>query len=395
MSPSILPPDWNPKTAGDRALATMIRATPPQVKGAHDAAFALAGGKAYVVAEMNDVRSGENPAWPFIYCALTVVDLTTMEVERFLPFARSLQVFENETLPEGACFVPRILQKDPRTLRCFFASEAPGKRQAQTYYLDFDLGTGAFSRTIHRAKIRTAAGTFDMQPRFFHEDAARAGFPLPPVDYGLYLFDAFKRWEGKTYVALNNYPGGQNALATLNEAMDTFEVVGHYNDPCAPKMTESSVNRLPDGSFLAICRQEGGTNNYLFAESPDGKVWGRGAPRAQVPNGTHSKPTFDKFGDTYYLGWQEATRIDGAARSVFNLDVSKDGEHWERKVRFESADSFHYPSFLEQGGSIYFTATQGEDPRVPWGNQGRIMIGRLSGLLESGSQASIPGAPMT
>ena len=54
-------------------------------------------------------------------------------------FARGEQVFENVTLPAGSCFVPRIVQKDSVTLRCYFASEAPGKRQAQMYYLDFDI----------------------------------------------------------------------------------------------------------------------------------------------------------------------------------------------------------------------------------------------------------------
>lgn len=377
MANRILPENWDPKAAGDRAIAGMVRATAPQVKGAHDAEFANAGGRAYVVAEVNDERTGENAAWTFIYCALTIIDLSTRKVERIIPFARSLQAFENETLPEGACFVPRILQKDARTLRCFFASEAPGKRQSQTYFIDFDLASATFSKRIQRAKIKTAAGTFDMQPRYLHEDAVRIGFSLSPCDYGLYIFDAFKTWEGRTYVALNNFPGGQNALAVLNDTMDTFEVIGHFNEPSAPKLTESAVNRLPDGSWLAICRQEGGNQNYIFCASADGKKWERGTHRDHVPNGTYSKPTFDKFGDLYHLGWQESTKIDGANRSVFNLDVSRDCVTWERKARFESTQAFHYPTFREHEGAIWFTVTQGEDPRVPWGNQGRIMFGRL------------------
>lgn len=39
------------------------------------------------------------------------------------PFARGEQAFANETLPPGACYVPRIIRKDDDTLRCYFASE--------------------------------------------------------------------------------------------------------------------------------------------------------------------------------------------------------------------------------------------------------------------------------
>ncbi len=98
--------------------------------------------------------------------------MKTMAVQRIIPFARSEQAFANETLPAGACFVPRILQQDNWTLRCYFASEQPGVRQSQTWFIDFDLGRMAFANAIHRAKLKTAAGTFDMQPRSLHADAA-------------------------------------------------------------------------------------------------------------------------------------------------------------------------------------------------------------------------------
>jgi hypothetical protein len=59
---------------------------------------------------------------------------------------------------------------------------------------------------------------------------------------------------------------------------------------------------------------------------------------------------------------------------VFNLDVSRDGVHWERKYRFETDRSFQYPTFREHDGAIYLTVTQG-DPGV--GGKARIMFGRL------------------
>jgi hypothetical protein len=90
--------------------------------------------------------------------------------------------------------------------------------------------------------------------------------------------------------------------------------------------------------------------------------------------GAASKPTFDKFHGVYYLGWQERTQIDKVSRSVFNIDVSTDGKHWERKYRFETTKSFQYPTFVESNGQVWLSVTQGDsDPS----RKERIMFGRL------------------
>ncbi|SKB09087.1 hypothetical protein SAMN02745166_05094 [Prosthecobacter debontii] len=371
---ALLPADWNAKAAGDEVMAALVNTTEPQVKGAHDAEMVIVKGKAYIVVEANDVQGGESAEWPFIYVTLSVVDVATLKVEKQQVFARSEQVFENVTLPVGACFVPRILQKDDQTLRIYFASEAPKKRQAQTWYLDYDLTTQSFENKLHKAYLKTASGTHEMQPQYFHADAAAQGFTRPAVDFGLYLFDSFKSFDGKLYVALNNYPGGQNALAVVNEARDTFEVLGHYNEPGTLKLTESAVNRLPDGTWMAICRQEGGNRNYTFTTSRDGRTWTVNEHKPWVPNGASSKPTFDQMKGLYWLGWQESTQINGVSRSVFNLDISEDGTNWERKYRFETEKSFQYPVFREYEGRIYLGVTQGDrDPS----RKERIMFGVL------------------
>ena len=119
-------------------------------------------------------------------------------------------------------------------------------------------------------------------------------------------------------------------------------VIGHYNEPQAQQLSEFSVNRLPDGSWMAICRYDSG--NYHFATSLDGRVWGMGRGLPFVSKGDSSKPTFDRFGSIYYLGWQERTQINNCRRSVFNIDVSMDGKVWERKYRFETPNSFQYPN---------------------------------------------------
>jgi hypothetical protein len=376
--PKLLPLGWNAKSAGDEVLTTLIKVSAPQVKGAHDADFVMVGERAYIVEHDNDIKPGHG-AGKAQYCVLTVVNVKTMSVERIVPMAKSAQAFANETLAVGACFVPRIIQLNDTTLRCFFVCEdQSGKRQSQTWYRDFDLASLTFAAGIHRVKLKTSEGVFDMQPQYFHADAVKYGFKQPAKAFGLYLLDAFKVIDGKTYLAINNFPGAQNALAMLNESRDTIEVIGHYNEPAERRLTESSVNRLPDGTWMAICRSESGDRNYVFTTSKDGKTWTQGEPRPFVSQGSNSKPTFDTFNGLYYLGWQEATRITdghGVGRYLFNIEVSRDGVNWERKYRFESPDSFQYPTFRQHEGTIWFTVTQGTG-----GSTDRIMFGRLESL---------------
>lgn len=387
--PALIPAGWDPALAGDVVMQRLINTSAPRVKGAHDAEFVCVGDKAYIVTEANDVKPGESAGWPFIYVTMSVVNLKTLKLEQIIDFARGEQVFENVTLPAGACFVPRIIQKDVNTLRCYFASEAPGKRQSQMWHIDFDLKTQAFAKRIHKVRIKTAAGTFDMQPRHFHADAAAKGFKRPAKDAGLFIFDSFKTFGGRTYVALNNFPGGQNALALVHDDLETFEVLGHYNEPQSAQLSESAVNRLPDGTWMAICRNDKG--NYHFTTSADGKMWSVGKEMPFVPNGTNSKPTFDQFGGVYYLGWQESTQIQGVRRSVFNIDISRDGQSWQRKYRFETPQSFQYPTLHEHQGVLWLAVTQGPQ-------KDRIMFGRLEdvGAFESLSgkkRAFLPAAP--
>ncbi len=374
-APALLPASWNPKAEADKVLKTLVKVTAPQVKGAHDAEFVCVGERAYIVSEVNDTQGGESAEWPFIYATFSIVNLKTLALEKVIDFAKSEQQFQNETLPVGACFVPRIIQKDARTLRCYFTSEGPGKRQSQMWYRDFDLQSGEFAATIYKAKLKTAAGTFDFQPQYLHADAAAQGFAKKAADSAAFIFDSFKKFDGQTYVALNNFACAQNALALVHEDLATFEVLGHYNEPQSQRLSESAVNRLPDGTWMAICRNDKG--NYHFTTSKDGRTWTTGEPKPFVPNGLNSKPTFDKFGGLYYLGWQEATSIEGANRSVFNVDISRDGVAWERKYRFETPKSFQYPTFHEHDGTIWLAVTQGDtDPS----RKERIMFGKLETL---------------
>ncbi len=380
--PQVVPAKWDPALAGDIVMQRLVNTSAPRVKGAHDAEFVCVGERAYIVTEANDVRAGESAGWPEIYATLSIVNLKTLALEKVIDFAKGEQRFENETLPVGACFVPRILQKDANILRCYFTSEDPGKRQSQMWYRDFDLKSGDFMPTIHKAKLQTAAGTFDFQPQYFHADAAAHGFAKKALDSSFFIFDSFKQFGGKTYVALNNFSGKQNALALVHDDLETFEVLGHFNEPQSEALSESAVNRLPDGTWMAICRNDKG--NYHFTTSADGKTWSVGRTLPLVPNGANSKPTFDKFGGVYYLGWQESTRIQGVSRSVFNVDVSRDGKTWERKYRFESPKSFQYPTLHEHEGVIWLVVTQGDKDAS---RKERIMFGKLEDVGQFEPQA--------
>lgn len=366
---SLIPSNWDPVLAGDIVMQRLIRVTAPKAKGAHDAEFVCIGDHAYIVEHDNDVQPGHG-AGKAMYCVLTIVNLKTLMVEGTHLLAKAGQTFANVTLPDAQTFVPRIIQKDANTLRCYFTSQPPHEK-ALTWYRDFDLRLGKFEDTIHKAKLKTAAGVFDMKPRHLHTDAAAHGFRKPVKNSGMYIFDSFKKFDGKIYVALNNFPGKQNALAVLHDDFETFEVVGHYNEPQDQKLSESSVNRLPDGTWMAICRNDGG--NYHFTTSTDGRTWTAGKEMPYVQNGLNSKPTFDRFGNIYYLGWQENTRILDCNRSVFNVDISYDGKNWERKYRFETPHSFQYPTFHEHNGVIWLSVTQ-SDHR---GSSDRIMFGKL------------------
>lgn len=357
---NILPAEWNPKKEADRVMERLTRVCTPNVKGAHDSDFIIEGGKAYIVYMANDVQPSENPEWPFVYNALSVVDTESRQLDTVIVFAASEQTYDNAALPVGACFVPRVLSLDQKSLRCFFASENPGMRESQTWYIDFNVQTRTFDTKIFKAKLVSSLGLTSMQPEYFYRHAASRGFKGKQKDYGLYQIDSFKEFDGRIYAVLNSFPGGQNALSFLHSDRATFEIMGDFNLPDSMMLTESSVNRLPDGSWLAICRQRSGDQNYTFSESRDGVNWSVNQYRDPVWKGTASKPTFDCFNGLYYLGWQEATRINGVPRSVFNIDVSRDCKTWERKYRFESEKSFQYPVFREHDGIIYLTVTRGD-----------------------------------
>ncbi len=367
--------DESPKQLADNVMKNIYNICLAKVKGAHDSDFVIVNDKAYIIYMANDIQPGENPEWPFVYNAMSIVDIASGNIDKVITFAASEMVYDNEKLPEGACFVPRIIQKDVNTLRCCFCSEMPDRRQSQTWYIDFRITDALFDRNIYPVQLKTDLGVYPMQPQYLYQHACAKGFTNAPVLHGLYMIDGFKKFDGKVYVVLNNFPGGQNAWAVLNDNMDCFTVMGDFFLPNEAKLTEAAVNRLPDGTWMAICRQENRDYNYMFSTSNDGIKWSNNEYRDIVSNGLNSKPTFDCFNGIYYLGWQEATSINGAGRAVYNIEISQDGINWHRKYRFESEKSFQYPVFREYNGTIYLTVTQGDFSDC---RKERIMFGKLA-----------------
>ena len=114
-----------------------------------------------------------------------------------------------------------------------------------------------------------------MEPRHFHEDAAAQGFTKPAKDFGLYLFDSFKVFDGQTYRAINNYPGKQNALARVGRIdFVTFEILGHSTTSRKPK---GSANPAVTGAVRAagrlVSKGSGGLSGHVMHR--DGECGGK------------------------------------------------------------------------------------------------------------------------
>lgn len=162
---------WDPVIEADKVLQNMVRISPEFVIGAHDVDMVLSKGKAYLVYEANDIRPSESPDWPEVYSALSVIDLKTNKVDKFVKIAVSEQQFKNTTLPFGAVFVPRVVQKNEKELRIYFTSEDPGKRPSQMWYIDYQIKTGKMANEIYKVKLKTPKGTFDLNAKSFYQSA--------------------------------------------------------------------------------------------------------------------------------------------------------------------------------------------------------------------------------
>ena len=364
------------KLRADRVLAALRRITDDNVKGAHDAQMVIVNGIAYIVYEANDIRPGEG-LWPYIYCAMSVVDVQKNEVRCVKKIAEPAQQFQNAALKPGTCFVPRILQKDEHTLRVFFWSIDKENRETETWYRDYDLVQEEFSDCIYPVWMETEEGRVPLSPTPFHRGAQKVGFKRELTQDGPYLFDIDKIFDGKRYAALNLYAGKLNALAEINETLDCVRVLSYIFEPANEKLSEAAIEKIPDGKWLAVLRNDANNKNYRFATSEDGMIWTSAEEWPSVQNGSNSKPLLHHYGNVYCLGWQEQP-----LRTHFNIDVSTDCKSWIRMFSFDNAEfSLQYPSLYLYEDMVYICGTHGT---MGGGNDQRdsIYFGRLCSLHE-------------
>ncbi len=353
---------------GDRCLKESFVISQPNVKGAHDAQFVVHNGMAYVVYEANDVRPGEAPTWPEIYCVMNIVDLATKTVVKTVKISENGQKFNNRSLPFGCTFVPRIIKLNENFLRIFFTSENPGVRDSECFFIDFDLYQQEFVPEIYPLMLKTSLGTFPFTPKALFDSAIANGHEardVHPVFFNCstFLFDIFNVDE-TPYLAINAFWSGINALAKFNETFDCVEVIGHigeHNDEHST--TESGIAKKTDGTWFCILREEK-HKNCMFSESADGINWSSPHYDPLIKDGINSKPILRKFNGTFYLGYNKE---NGRDRSRFVILRSIDAEVWEEYADIESETTFQYPTLELIDGKILFVATIGNKEKIIMG----------------------------
>lgn len=365
--------DYSPKAAGDIVLENSSTISHFPMMGVHDASFVVVGDKAYVVYEANDVQAGESAAWNYEYCAMSVFDIKTGDLENVIKFAESGKQFDNLTLPAGAAFVPRVLKKDDDTLRVFFSSEQTEIPTSQLYYIDFDVQTETFSSNAYKLQLKTGDGAVDFTASAYYNAALSENVKAYDTGYGAFLFDFFNVDE-QTYIAVNNFGGGQNALAKFDDTLSVVEIIGHIGmGTTNVKTTESGIVRKTDGTWMCILREERNLN-CRFSYSENGIDWTTPREKDFVTGSTNSKPILRRFGNYYIMGYNVG--FSDLSRATFVLDYSTDGKTWAPLYVFDSPTSFQYPTFDIYDGQMYFAATTG--------NKENIIFGKLPIVLKDG-----------
>ncbi len=368
----------SPKAAADEVMQSMIRISSDEMKGTHDAQYVFANGKAYVVYEANNEKAGDPGTYEKEYSALAIVVLRSFTVESIEKFAYGQQEYSNVKLLKGSAFVPRVIRKDENTLRFFFSNIAVSGSSGYIYYVDYDLNTESFDDSAYRLNIMTENGPVYFTAQIYAKLFRESGHACDDSTFGHFLFDIFDVGNTK-YVALNNYRGAQNSLAKFNDSYDCIEIIGNIGGSYdSYRTTESGIMQLKDGTWMAILRNHVGDKNYLFSYSEDGTEWSEPKREEWVTNGTTSKPTLARFGDYYFMGWNELSR------GLFHLAYSKDAKSWTTLYSFHSATTFQYPEFDMYDGQMYFSVTTGNKEQIYFGKlpifekDGRLYIEEAS-----------------
>lgn len=357
-APTLVPDGWDPALAGDQVLERLVTVTAPQVKGAHDAEFACVGDRAYVVAEVNDVRPGEGGGWPEIYCSLSLVNLATLTVERIIELARGEQVLGDVTLPRGACFVPRILQKDAHTLRCWFATEHPGQGQAQTWYRDFSreaaLQTAGFTK-VAVPEVQRFPGAID-RVGLYRKDV-KAGERLRFAKMVRRIMD-----EGADVRLV----GAAAALAPVDARTEPPVIITQpgpeFQDDARPGAMIIGMDRTPQGRIWGCWTGTGDKRDgyFILASSDDGgTTWSQ--PRLVVgaldPSGKRQRGALvgnlwtDPLGRLWLFFDQTVIGVPGPTANWFIRCDRPDADApvWSQPVYLAEGCTLNKPTVLTNG----------------------------------------------
>ena len=180
---------YNPTEMGEKVMNKMKDITSPEIKGAHVCRYFVKNDKAYIVHIANDQRPGEHCTWDFMYTKFMIMDLSTKEIIWETKFG-SEHKFSNLTLPHGPVLEATIFELNESTIRVMFASEDPNARQAEYYYIDFDLKTQSFESEAHRLQIKTENGVEPITPKAILCQAERLGYKAGvELDHTIYPTD--------------------------------------------------------------------------------------------------------------------------------------------------------------------------------------------------------------
>ena len=183
-----------------------------------------------------------------------------------------------------------------------------------------------------------------MQPAAFYRDAMAQGFTGREKDFGLYQIDSSNSsTAGSIACSITRHMCQTRWDCSTRPGTPSRCSATSTHRPCSGSPKPQSTACLTGRGWRSA--REGGTQLHVHAKQRR-RTWSANQYRDIVTGGCSSKPSFDRFNGVYYLGWQKATRIGGVSRSVFNIEVSRNGATLAaQKYRFETEKSFQYPVF--------------------------------------------------
>ncbi len=187
------------------------------------------------------MKAAKAPSWPYIYATLSVVNVKTLGVEQRLLVAKGGQAFANETLPAGACFVPRVLRRGAHAGRLVIPSD--------------------HKRTLAGKQLEWSSHMM------FSDDGGKSWQISAPIQTGGNECQVIEREDGSLLVNTRMQGGwqGMRGVATSTDGGTTWTAITHEKQLPCPKC-QASLLRYDDKRLLF--------SNPFPPEPKDGKPSG-------------------------------------------------------------------------------------------------------------------------